>query len=72
MLVIADEDYKGVNPTYPRRRPRPSTPHTYVAALQGCRVQGIGLGTLDTQGVPHISASSATTRRSSGISATTG
>ena len=52
MLVIADEDVTGVNPTYPAGTAGPKYLDDYMAALDA---NGIGHDTwdVDSQGVPH-------------------
>jgi hypothetical protein len=52
VLVLANEDYEGVNPTYPPSVIRPEYARDYVAAL---RSQGYRASVWDVsrQGVPH-------------------
>ena len=52
MLVIANEDYEGVNPTYPSSVTKPKYARMYVNAL---KAKGISAAVWDVskRGVPH-------------------
>jgi hypothetical protein len=52
VLVIADEDYKGVNPTYPAGTDAPKYAAQYVSSLQAAGYQA-DVWDVDAQGVPH-------------------
>ncbi|MBJ7330296.1 MAG: immune inhibitor A [Solirubrobacteraceae bacterium] len=52
VLVIADEDYKGVNPTYPAGTNAPKYAAAHVAAVQAAGHRADVWDT-DAQGVPH-------------------
>ena len=52
MLVIANEDYTGVNPTYPPGTTAPKYLDEHVAALEANGVTP-DVWDVDAQGVPH-------------------
>lgn len=52
VLVIANEDYTGVNPTYPAGVTAPKYADEYVAALDAAGV-GADVWDVDAKGVPH-------------------
>lgn len=52
ILVIADEDYKGVNPTYPATVTSPKYAQLYVDALQSAGYKA-RVWDIDADGVPH-------------------
>ena len=52
VLVIADEDYKGVNPTYPPGTNAPRYGQSYLAAIRAAGY-GADLWDTDKDGVPH-------------------
>ncbi|WP_211254447.1 M14 family metallopeptidase [Knoellia sinensis] len=52
VLVIADEDYKGVNPTYPAGTNAPKYAAQHVAALEAAGYDA-DVWDIDAQGVPH-------------------
>ena len=72
VLIIANEDYTGVNPDVPGRRPAPKYVDEHVAALAGQRRSRPTSGTSTPRACPTTSACSATTPPCSGTSATTG
>ena len=72
VLVLADEDYTGVNPDYPASVTAPKYAAAYERGHQRRRLSRLTSGTSTSAGFRTTSACSATTRRSSGISATTG
>ena len=71
VLVIADEDYNGVNPDDAARRPRRST-STSTSTRSPPTASRPTSGTSTPRACPTTSACSATTTPWSGISATTG
>ena len=52
VLVVADEDYKGINPTYPAGTDAPKYAQDYVAALAANGVGSV-VWDIDKDGVPH-------------------
>jgi hypothetical protein len=52
VLVLANEDYKGVNPTYPAGTDAPKYAAQHVAALAAAGYQA-DIWDVDAQGVPH-------------------
>jgi hypothetical protein len=52
VLVLANEDYKGVNPTYPAGTNAPKYAAEYVAALEAAGYKA-DVWDVDAQGVPH-------------------
>ena len=52
VLVVADEDYKGVNPTYPAGTNAPKYAHGYVGSLRANGVRSL-VWDIDKDGVPH-------------------
>jgi hypothetical protein len=52
VLVVADEDYKGVNPTYPAGTNAPKYAQQYVDALKASGVKSL-VWDIDKDGVPH-------------------
>ena len=71
MLVIANEDYTGVNPTYPPSVTAPKYLDDHVAALAANGVDA-DVWDVDAQGVPHdLGVLEPLRRRASGTSATT-
>ena len=52
VLVLANEDYKGVNPTYPAGTNAPKYAARYVAALEAAGYKA-DVWDVDAQGVPH-------------------
>ena len=52
MLVLADEDYTGVNPTYPAGTNAPRYAQQYVDALRANRIGSV-VWDIDKDGVPH-------------------
>ena len=71
VLVLADEDYRGVNPTYPAGTNAPRYAAQYVDAL-GPTGSARWCGTSTRTACRTTSACSATSTRSSGTWATTG
>ncbi|HEX6471529.1 MAG TPA: M14 family zinc carboxypeptidase [Streptosporangiaceae bacterium] len=52
VLVVADEDYKGVNPTYPAGTNAPKYAGEYVDALRANGIRSL-VWDIDKDGVPH-------------------
>ncbi|SEG93106.1 Immune inhibitor A peptidase M6 [Thermomonospora echinospora] len=52
VLVIADEDYKGVNPTYPAGTNTPRYAQQYVDAIKANKIKSV-VWDIDRDGVPH-------------------
>ncbi|HEX2312524.1 MAG TPA: M14 family metallopeptidase, partial [Thermomonospora sp.] len=52
VLVIADEDYKGVNPTYPAGTNAPRYAAQYVEAIRANKIRSV-VWDIDRDGVPH-------------------
>jgi hypothetical protein len=52
VLVVADEDYKGVNPTYPAGTNAPKYAQQYVDALKASGVKSL-VWDIDKDGAPH-------------------
>lgn len=52
VLVVADEDYKGINPTYPPGTTAPKYAAQYVEALQAAGRKAL-VWDIDADGVPH-------------------
>ncbi|MEV0587166.1 M14 family zinc carboxypeptidase [Nonomuraea sp. NPDC050310] len=52
VLVVADEDYKGVNPVYPAGTNAPKYAQQYVQALQNAGRKAL-VWDIDADGVPH-------------------
>ncbi|MFI6318376.1 M14 family zinc carboxypeptidase [Nonomuraea sp. NPDC050556] len=52
VLVVADEDYKGVNPTYPSTVTAPKYAQQYVDALKAAGRKAL-VWDIDADGVPH-------------------
>ncbi|RAY15556.1 zinc carboxypeptidase [Actinomadura craniellae] len=52
VLVIADEDYKGINPTYPAGTTAPKYAGQYVDALKANKIDSL-VWDIDKDGVPH-------------------
>ena len=52
VLVVADEDYKGVNPTYPAGTNAPKYAQQYIDALAANGVRSL-VWDIDKDGVPH-------------------
>lgn len=52
VVVIADEDYKGVNPTYPAGTNAPRYASKYVDALKANKIKSL-VWDIDRDGVPH-------------------
>ncbi|GAA4633917.1 M14 family metallopeptidase [Actinoallomurus vinaceus] len=52
VLVLADEDYTGVNPTYPPGTNKPKYAQAYVDALKANKIKAV-VWDIDRDGVPH-------------------
>ncbi|MBA9003425.1 M14 family metallopeptidase [Thermomonospora cellulosilytica] len=52
VLVLADEDYKGVNPTYPAGTNAPRYAQQYVDAIRANKIKSV-VWDVDEDGVPH-------------------
>jgi hypothetical protein len=52
VLVVADEDYKGINPTYPAGTNAPKYAQQYVDSLKANNVKSL-VWDIDKDGVPH-------------------
>ncbi|GAB2824100.1 M14 family metallopeptidase [Actinoallomurus bryophytorum] len=52
VLVLADEDYKGVNPVYPPGTSAPKYAQQYVEALKAAKVKA-AVWDIDADGAPH-------------------
>jgi hypothetical protein len=52
VLVLADEDYKGVNPTYPPGTNKPKYAQAYVDALKANKIKAT-VWDIDRDGAPH-------------------